>query len=404
MHQFFESLVGGGNQFLSGGLVLMVLGAIAAYARGLPSAIWRHLERTFCIIIDIREEDLLKWTCRWMSLQNYGENCRRLLAEAVHDDDRLEFHSSAWPRVIFSPGIGFHFFFYKGRPFIVHRNINDEVKQGDNFAPLQTLEIIMLGRSRSVVEALFDEIREVNRRLATGQRIALADAYGRWRFSERSAPRAIDSVVLPNEMASNILGDLSKFLSSEDEYRRLNIPYRIGFMFHGPPGNGKSSIVAALCSHFSLPLYVAHLREKSLSDGGFAGLVAELPHRAALLIEDADCMIATRDGKDETESVDKSALTLSGVLNAIDGPVATEGRVLFITTNRPQKLDEAMLRPGRIDRIYEFAPPTVEQAHKLHKRFFPNCSDAEREKFIGSLNGEMKSMAALQDVLIRKAF
>jgi mitochondrial chaperone BCS1 len=121
-----------------------------------------------------------------------------------------------------------------------------------------------------------------------------------------------------------------------------------------------------------------------MSDNTLTQLMGHLPTRCIVLLEDLDASFThstTRDKKSTgvptaptssqaTES-DGSSLTLSGLLNAIDGVTAPEGRILFATTNHIDRLDEALRRPGRMDVWINFKHATQWQAEGIFKRFFP---------------------------------
>jgi len=72
----------------------------------------------------------------------------------------------------------------------------------------------------------------------------------------------------------------------------------------------------------------------------------------------------------------KQGISLSGLLNAIDGVASHEGRVLVMTTNHPEKLDDALIRPGRVDMQVEFSLATRAQAQEIFVRMYTN----DREK------------------------
>lgn len=216
--------------------------------------------------------------------------------------------------------------------------------------------------------------------------------------------------MLADGIADDLVSDVKRFLSAErrEWYQSLGIPYRRGYLLDGPPGSGKSSLVKALACEIGLGLYVLDLTESRLTDTDVAWMLSTLPPRAAVLIEDIDCLELARSRDDEREKAEKktgdSKVTLSGLLNAIDGVAAAEGRLLFLTSNHPGRVDAAMLRPGRIDRRFYVGPATAGQAERLFRRFFPD-SDGLATRFAGLVSARPRetSMAELQELLIQHA-
>jgi len=87
----------------------------------------------------------------------------------------------------------------------------------------------------------------------------------------------------------------------------------------------------------------------------------------------SDLAKALKDGKSD----DKKTISLSGLLNAIDGVASHEGRVLIMTTNKPESLDEALIRPGRVDLQVGFTNATRSQARQLFQRMYEVDNPAE---------------------------
>ena len=90
-----------------------------------------------------------------------------------------------------------------------------------------------------------------------------------------------------------------------------------------------------------------------MSDDRLMHRLADAPENSIVLLEDADAAFVSRDTETETDSAFQGAnrLTFSGLLNAIDGVTSTEGRIVFMTTNYIDRLDPALIRPGRVDNI-----------------------------------------------------
>ncbi len=113
-------------------------------------------------------------------------------------------------------------------------------------------------------------------------------------------------------------------------------------------------------------------------------------------MEDIDCaFIDRKDGDDK-----RSKVTFSGLLNAIDGVAAGEGRLLFATTNHIERLDPALIRPGRIDRKVFIGFATHEQAARLFQRFFPATDGLWAREFADRVPLDCVTMSTLQTHLL----
>lgn len=182
----------------------------------------------------------------------------------------------------------------------------------------------------------------------------------------------------------------------------IGIPYRRGYLFHGPPGTGKTSLSFALAGIFGLDIYCISLMEIGLTESDLAKLFTTLPRRCIVLLEDIDSaglrrtedsplLEASSDGTPSEDGVQvdampktggpllqvrghKSLISLSGLLNTIDGAASHEGRVLIMTTNHPEKLDPALIRPGRVDMQVLFTLATRLQARDIFTRMYSSAA------------------------------
>jgi len=170
-------------------------------------------------------------------------------------------------------------------------------------------------------------------------------------------------------------------------YAERGIPFRRGYLLHGVPGSGKTSLIHSLAGELGLDIYVVSLSSKGMSDNTLTTLMGHVPSRCILLLEDLDAAFTRSVSRDAsstgaptasntnsttTETNDGSTLSLSGLLNSLDGVAAAEGRLLFATTNHIERLDPALSRPGRMDVWVNFTHATKWQAEGIFKCFFPS--------------------------------
>jgi len=203
-------------------------------------------------------------------------------------------------------------------------------------------------------------------------------------------PRKSESVVLDVDHAHNLLEDARNFLKKAAWYNDMGIPYRRGYLLHGPPGCGKSSFALVLASELKLNICILNLSQEGISDNNLASTLRDAPPNAIVLLEDVDAIFVERKaGKSQ------SGVSFSGLLNAIDGIAAQEGRILLMTTNHIERLDPALIRPGRCDVQLELRKASKLQLERMFLRFFPDQHGLAIQ-FKNRLPADELSMAQLQ--------
>lgn len=191
-----------------------------------------------------------------------------------------------------------------------------------------------------------------------GSRCFVLGSWGDWNRRDFMTKRPLDTVYLPGTMRDDIAADLKLFLDSEEDYLRLGLPWHRGYMFSGEPGTGKTSLAKALASHFDLDIYVIALPDLK-KDTDLTNALTRLEAPAIFLIEDIDVASAAHS----REEVDNS-VSLSGLLNALDGVGTPHGLITIMTSNHPEILDPALTRAGRVDCKLE-CPPMSGQEIRL---------------------------------------
>lgn len=179
-------------------------------------------------------------------------------------------------------------------------------------------------------------------------RLYVASTWGDWRRVQDTPPRTFESVVLRAGLKESLVADLDAFMAMEETYAVFGLPWHRGFLFHGPPGTGKTSAAKALAAWYGLDVHYIPLAAVK-DDNTLLALMAAITPRSMLLLEDIDIVHGTRT-RDDTEP----GVTLSGLLNALDGLLTPHGLLTVMTTNDPTDLDPALVRPGRVDRSIEF--------------------------------------------------
>ena len=210
-----------------------------------------------------------------------------------------------------------------------------------------------------------------------------------WSSRASRNKKTMDTIALDADMKEMIVTDIERFLASEEWYQKLGLPWNRGYMLCGPPGCGKTTLIKALSFTYELDIYYLSLGEVA-SDEALKSLFGQLPARCMLVLEDVDCMTDVLHRRDEAEDLkmddeiavvtagckkknkksDFNTLTLSAVLNLLDGVVSSHGRVLVMTSNHPEKLDPALLRPGRCDVTVTLGKCSISQIKQFYKIYF----------------------------------
>lgn len=206
--------------------------------------------------------------------------------------------------------------------------------------------------------------------------IVNTDKWGDWDYEELP-PKTLDSVFLPPGVKEDLLEDIDNFLSKEDRFKALGMPYHRGYCLYGDPGNGKSSVALALANHYNMDLYNLPLSAVS-EDSSLTKSIAGLRKNSLLLLEDIDIFSSTmsRDGQENAK-----APTLAGLLNALDGVSTPHGLIAIMTTNHFEKLDDALIRKGRMDYKLELKAPVPYQIDQMFRAVFEEPLNVEPRTF-----------------------
>jgi len=166
-----------------------------------------------------------------------------------------------------------------------------------------------------------------------------------------------ESLVLDSSVRELVQKDFECFLSREKWFRKSHLPFRRGYLFYGPPGNGKTSAIRAMLSDAPIAAFTIDFSNVELTNADLSGLFETAEHNvpSIIIFEDLD-----RVFNDHGEPEFHTRITLQHLLNSIDGLGSTDGTIVVATANHPKRLDPAILRrPGRFDRVVPFDNPSL---------------------------------------------
>lgn len=355
----------------------MVMGSVIYALKATPVKLWEILFRNFTVKLTVTSGDeVFVWVNEWLGEHTYAKRARSLRITPKPGDE------GQWT---ISPGLGNHYL-WDGGPIAVSRSI-EEKSSGSLAKPRETINVWTLGRNQGHIRQLIEHAKSEKTK-KTKDLLKFCtwwNGFGWYPVTINKKKRDMSTVFLPPEQKKHVIDDVQWFLDNEPWFRERGIPYRQGFLFYGPPGTGKTTIISALAGHFDRTICL--LTPGTLSnDEELLDAFRRLPPKSILLIEDVDCISVSKkrkgpsakkkkDDDDEEKPDGEVKVTLSGMLNAIDGVTTSEGHILMMTTNHIEKIDPALIREGRVNKKVEISTMEPALVVKMAESFFPNRPD-----------------------------
>ncbi|KAM4125056.1 hypothetical protein ACB094_01G279300 [Castanea mollissima] len=214
----------------------------------------------------------------------------------------------------------------------------------------------------------------------------------KWNHVAFEHPSTFDTLALEPKKKEEIMNDLTKFSKGKEYYKKIGKAWKRGYLIYGPPGTGKSSMIAAMANHLEYDIYDLELATVK-DNTELWRLLIETTGKSIIVIEDIDCSLdltgqrkkekkkeKAEEAKDpiskmtkeeEEEEERKSKVTLSGLLNFIDGLWSACGgeRIVVFTTNFVEKLDPTLIRRVRMDKHIELSYCCFEAFKVLAKNY-----------------------------------
>ena len=215
----------------------------------------------------------------------------------------------------------------------------------------------------------------------------------------RSHPRVIapcdwTQIVLDPDVIALLKNDFESFFERYDWFKAMRLPFRRGYLLHGPPGNGKTTAIRAMLTSRGLSAHTIHFFDSRTDDSDLDALFAraEQNRPAVVLLEDIDRAFPKTGAT-------KTKVSLQQLLNCLDGLGTSEGIIVIATANEPTILDPAILRrPGRFDRVVHFANPSAALRRQYFQRMHHGLSSIDLDDAV--LQSDGFSFAFLREAYI----
>lgn len=392
------------NQILQTGISLGLAGgmvtAVIMYFKKFNEFLWEAFTRYFILTIHQDNNEDKSHTYLKLWLEDFFRNKKQKNFSVTHTSKDDNYH--------LIPGYGKYFFRFGYKIGFI------DVKKKEVQNSLTNTQII-------TIKILFGTKQDACKIMDEGQKLydpnknlpkIYKNWWGSWRDVNYIEDINVNNYFYDNDLVESLIKDIEKFFSSKEWYKSLSIPWHRGYIFDGPPGNGKSSLIKLLASYFKRNLCILDLNKVTNIDN-LLELLSTIPNNSFIALEDADTfnVIANRkknNKKGKKVQVDDegnisltSSLSLSNILNCLDGiGVPSDGRLIFVTTNHKESLDEAFLRPGRLDVHAKLENASKKQFSNLVSKFFLN-----KNKQVADLTKSYKdfklSIAQIQEVCLK---
>jgi chaperone BCS1 len=424
---FLQGTLDGFNGFVTVGFGLLLLNTyVLPYIFSWSRQIFNFVRQHLYVQIEVLENDnYFDWLMKWLTdhrqffliTANYRAKLTKIDLESELYSFRRKLASTSVstrnpPQLAFEPGPGQHLLWYRRHLVWLDLIAGDEKSllfHDYQRSRMAKLVLWKLGPSKEVIGEMLLEARDYC--LAKEKEHVVIYTYedslglhGKWHLFMCQEKLPFHSVILPGNLAQKILNDTKFFLQQKEKYKSKGVPYRQTYLFYGPPGGGKTSFVKALAGELNLSICIISLNSLRVDDSHLTVAFAEAPENSIILLEDIDAAFSSHADEDDDIARKRDdfrrlpfskGVTFSGILNAIDGVASQEGRIIIMTTNHPERLDPALLRPGRSHHKYEFILATKEQARRFFLHFHPR--ETERaHKFANDFEENRYSMAQLQ--------
>jgi hypothetical protein len=373
------------NPFLGAAVAASLIGVTMYLIRDLPLKILKWVYSRFIVTFELPCDDV--WSNRemfetltqWLHCRSHSFFSRTISISRHNKEDELggtstttinESYSDANYNYLPIAGSGTHVLIHQRK--LIWYNIN--VEENSNSGVIKkTLKIRCFGFTSSFLLNTLLSIFE--HRKPVGFRVSSYTRLNGW-INNRCFPRPITSVALNRETKDEILQSMDRFFASRERYIDMGVTWKLSLMLAGEPGTGKTSLAKALASHYGKRLCTINL--SSASDSSLEAAVDTMPNDSILLLEDIDCSCTAFSSREHKQDEEAKFLSLSGVLNILDGIKTPDGLIVIMTTNYPERLDPAILRKGRTDHYFFIQPLWAEAINShIHSLFgvYPQFRD-----------------------------
>lgn len=358
-----------GNQMISGVVSLWLLGVLTFFGRHVPTKLWTFCKRHLTTTMTFNNGGHLQQ-------KNMTEFMEWVHPKVNQKMSRTLSISPNWIKSGLALGYGVHFLVWRGRFFWIKK---DKIESGGSERQKEEISISTFGRSHDIFSVILEEMTPDE---TDDQKLNLfqLDKDGDWVSYRRPPKRGFDTIAMDKEIKEQIQHDITHFRGNRDWFYRSGLPYKLTYLLHGKPGGGKTSLIKGVASEFDMNICSLNINS-IYSDNILERAFSTVPNNSVIIIEDFDSSDATKNRKLGEKNnnnqpndplFDGMGLSMTGILNSLDGIAPLDNCIIFLTTNHIENIDEAIYREGRVDHLLEIKEVDGEAIKKYSEVVFPD--------------------------------
>ena len=369
---------------------LWFTGMSAWLLRNVPSRIMNFLESQFTTKLVLNDAgfsnitlhyaSLLTWALKQKGIKNFCRNFTMRADGWYSENDEK-----------YSLGIGYgkSYFIYKRRIFCLDQT---SLNSGGSDKEKSRITITGFTRNKKLIEEMVNDFRFKKNK----EQLYVYTYADGWEVASPVQKRNINTVIIEKNLKNSILENINYFINNKEWFLSRGLPYKKTILFHGKPGTGKTSLIKAIASNYDRNIYSLNLNR--MVNASFEKAMASVPKNSIIIIEDFDSCKSTHSRENNDEETKITEISLSTILNTLDGVISLDGTLIFMTTNHIEKIDSALLRKGRVDEIYDIPYLTDTEIKEYISLMFPDKKLANIEfKDIAGCEIQSKFMDSKDD-------
>lgn len=353
------------------GILASLFGGLLYSLKSVPKVIIRKIKQHYIFSVIIYDYDELFYVLENWLYRNHSTKYKSVEASYLDSpDNRNNYYASddetenLGKSVIYKQDVNVFIIRWQGKRLVFSKT-KEKIDSIKDTQKLYSYHYNISGyRAKTHIKGILDEITAEYNKSKEDNRVKIyTSVWGDWAFHSKRDVKSLENTILNEEDKKFLTEDIMSFEGKSSWYKDVNLFYKRTYLLYGPPGTGKTTLSFAIASQTGRSIYVLSLSSVA-SDETMIRLFSSLEKGSLLLIEDVDAAFVQRENKEN------KGVSFSCLLNCIDGAFSKDNVVTIMTTNHIEKLDPALLRPGRVDVKMEVPKATEREISEFLSLFY----------------------------------